>query len=209
MTTDGSTPTAVLQAKFALRFQPNVKSSSNKIDVNNSTKEKVHCQTNDSNLPLNSTFTLKPVHLIREILDSQEILSKYKAKEEENQLKEEWSYPLGDPKVVSRLADISNRLTKIVDEKEVVLETLRHPIAENSIPWRRDRQVDLVNSFKFLKLLSENKDTNNSNTEWIENQDWNSFAGNDLPAIETKILKLEAEIASGLKECKTIKGFAD
>ena len=61
----------------------------------------------------------------------------------------------------------------------------------------------------FQKLLSENKDTNNSNAEWIENQDWTSFAGNDLPAIETKILKLEAEIASGLKECKTIKGFAE
>ena len=83
-------------------------------------------------------------------MECQEILSKYKAKEEENQLKKEWSYPLGDPKVVSRLADISNRLTKIVDEKEVVLETLRHPIAENSIPWRRDRQSDLVNSFKYL-----------------------------------------------------------
>ena len=83
-------------------------------------------------------------------MDSQEILSKYKAKEEEKQLKEEWSYPLGDPEVVSRLFDISNRLSKIVFEKEVVLETLRHPIAENSIPWRRDRQVDLVDSFKNL-----------------------------------------------------------
>ena len=152
---------------------------------------------------------LKPVQLIREILDSQEVLSKYKAKEEEKQLKEEWSYPLADPELVSRIVDVSNRLTKVVHEKENILETLRHPIAENSIPWRRDRQADLVDSLDYLKKLSENKDVNNSNADWIENQNWDGFAGKELPAVETKILKLEAEIATGLKECKNIKGVAE
>jgi hypothetical protein len=31
----------------------------------------------------------------------------------------------------------------------------------------------------------------------------------DLPAVETKILRLEAEIASELKECKVIKSLAE
>ena len=57
--------------------------------------------------------------------------------------------------------------------------------------------------------MSKNKETNESNSAWIENQDWELFANKDLPSIETKILKLEAEIASEQKECKIIKGFAE
>ena len=61
----------------------------------------------------------------------------------------------------------------------------------------------------FQRILSKNRDANNSNTNWIENQDWEAFIKKDLPGLESKILKLEAEIASELKECKVIKGFAE
>ena len=92
--------------------------------------------------------------MIREIFDSQEVLSKYKAKKEQNQLEEEWSYPLGNPEVISRILNVSKHLCKIVGEKEKLLETLRHPIAENSIPWTRHNQVDLVESIKYLVSTS-------------------------------------------------------
>ena len=80
-------------------------------------------------------------------------MSKYKNKEEKK-LKEKWSYPLNDPAVISRILGISTRLTNVVKDKDKVLETLRNPIAENSIPWRKDRQGDLVDSFHFLVSIS-------------------------------------------------------
>lgn len=208
--TSASTPVAVLQAKSALRFEENLIYSEDKIESNIEIKE--DSETSKLNNTLNSTKInekLKPIQLVREILDSQEVLSKYKNKEEEKKLKEKWSYPLNDPAVISRILGISTRLTNVVKDKDKVLETLRNPIAENSIPWRKDRQGDLVDSFHFLKQLSKNKETNESNSAWIENQDWELFANKDLPSIETKILKLEAEIASEQKECKIIKGFAE
>ena len=58
---------------------------------------------------------------------------------------------------------------------------------------------------QFQKLLSENKETDKSNAYWFENQNWTEFAAKDLPALETKMLKLEAELARKLKECKEIK----
>ena len=60
-------------------------------------------------------------------------------------------------------------------------------------------------SIYFQKQTSENKDTTNSNQHWIQNHDWVQFANKDLPAIETRILKLEAQIATGLKKCNDIK----
>ena len=107
--------------------------------------------------------------------------------------------------MAEQIQDISVRLEKVIKEKESLLDTLRHPIAENSIPWRRERQSDVIESFRLLKLLSDNKETNKSNADWIENQDWSEFATKELPALELKNLKLEAELARRLKECKQIK----
>lgn len=111
--------------------------------------------------------------------------------------------------MAEQIYDISVRLEKVLEEKESLLETLRHPIAENSIPWRRERQLDVVESFKLLKLLSDDKDTNRSNADWINNQDWSEFATKQLPALETEVLRLEAELAHRLKECKQIKGSVE
>ena len=61
----------------------------------------------------------------------------------------------------------------------------------------------------FQKLLSESKDANNSNANWIENQNWEQFTDRELPAVETKILKLEADIAQEVKECKFIKSLSE
>ena len=41
----------------------------------------------------------------------------------------------------------------------------------------------------------------------MEEQDWKIFEKKALPVIETKVLKLEAEIASELKECNIIKSI--
>ena len=131
--------------------------------------------------------------------------NRIKDQEEEKKLGVEWSYPFGEPKLAEQIHDISVRLEKVVEEKESLLDTLRHPIAENSIPWRRERQLDVIESFRLLKLLSDNKETNKSNADWIENQDWSEFATKELPALELKNLKLEAELARRLKECKHIK----
>ena len=57
--------------------------------------------------------------------------------------------------------------------------------------------------------MSESKDANNSNANWIENQNWEQFTDRELPAVETKILKLEADIAQEVKECKFIKSLAE
>ena len=54
-----------------------------------------------------------------------------------------------------------------------------------------------------------NKDANTLNASWLEEQDWTLFGKKDLPVIETKILKLEAEIASELKECNIIKSISE
>ena len=55
--------------------------------------------------------------------------------------------------------------------------------------------------------MSGNKDANTLNASWLEEQDWKLFEKKDLPVIETKVLKLEAEIASELKECNIIKSI--
>ena len=57
--------------------------------------------------------------------------------------------------------------------------------------------------------MSESKDANNSNANWIENQNWEQFTDRELPAVETKILKLEADIAQEVKECKFIKSLTE
>ena len=61
----------------------------------------------------------------------------------------------------------------------------------------------------FQERLSETKVANNSNADWIENQNWEQFTGKELPAVETKILKLEADIAQEVKECKVIKSLTE
>ena len=105
---------------------------------------------NDGDEILNSKVEdLHPVKLVKEILDNKEILSKRKGNEE-SKIIEKWSYTLGSPEVVNRLIDVSNRLSNVIENKENILETLRNPIAENSIPWTKERQSDLVNTFTYL-----------------------------------------------------------
>jgi len=160
---------AVLQAKSALQFENSYESSDDW-----STIDKVETTLNDGDEILNSKVEdLHPVKLVKEILDNQEILSKRKGNEE-SKIIEKWSYTLGSPEVVNRLIDVSNRLSSVIENKENILETLRNPIAENSIPWTKERQSDLVNSFTYLKRLSETKVSNNSNADWIENQNLSS-----------------------------------
>ena len=86
---------------------------------------------------------------MREILDNQEILSKHK-NNEECKLKEKWSYSLGSQDVITKVVDVSTRLSNVIENKENILETLRNPIADNSIPWTKERQGDLVESFNYL-----------------------------------------------------------
>ena len=86
---------------------------------------------------------------MREILDNQEILSKHK-NNEECKLKENWSYSLGSEAVITKVVDVSTRLSNVIENKENILETLRNPIADNSIPWTKERQGDLVESFNYL-----------------------------------------------------------
>lgn len=207
--TSTSIPTAVLQAKRALHFEINFESSENKLsDSSNCEIEDVQSDGTKSSAKT-GTLNVKPnpVQLVREILNTQETLSKHNR--EKDTVKEQWAYPLGDPEVISRVVNATNRLASVIDEKDQILETLRNPIAENSIPWRKDCQRDLVDSFTHLKSISQNKLANTSNISWIENQDWEMLTNKDLPAVETKILRLEAEIASELKECKVIKSLAE
>ena len=92
---------------------------------------------------------LNPVKLVKEILDNQEILSKHK-NNEECKLKENWSYSLGSQDVITKVVDVTTRLSNVIENKENILETLRNPIADNSIPWTKERQSDLVESFNYL-----------------------------------------------------------
>ena len=92
---------------------------------------------------------LNPVKLVKEILDNQEILSKHK-NNEECKLKENWSYSLGSQDVITKVVEVSTRLSNVIENKENILETLRNPIADNSIPWTKERQSDLVESFNYL-----------------------------------------------------------
>ena len=144
-------PTAVLQAKVALKFQPKVNDNTTIEDEKSNKKAKLQGDNLDSQLNVGeSSDVLRPGQLIRQILDGQDRLSKNKAQEEKNNLEAEWSYPFGNPKLAEKIYDISVRLDKVFEEKESLLETLRHPIAENSIPWRRERQLDVVESFRLL-----------------------------------------------------------
>ena len=87
--------------------------------------------------------------LVKEILDNQEILSKH-TNNEECKLKENWSYSLGSHDVITKVVEVSTRLSNVIENKENILETLRNPIADNSIPWTKERQSDLVESFNYL-----------------------------------------------------------
>ena len=112
------------------------------------TDEKLNSKVESSAI-LESSKIVNPVKLVKEILDNQELLSTHKGNEE-NKLRAKWSYTLGSPEVVNRLIDVSNRLSGEIENKENILETLRNPIAENSIPWTKERKSDLVDTFTYL-----------------------------------------------------------
>ena len=78
------------------------------------------------------------------------MLSKQIQKNKEIQLNEKWDNPLENPKVVSRIDNLSSRLTEIAEEKDQILESLRNPIAENSISLKKENQANLVDSIKYL-----------------------------------------------------------
>ena len=78
------------------------------------------------------------------------MLSKQIQKNKEIQLNEKWDNPLENPKVVSRIDNLSSRLTEIAEEKDQILESLRNPIAENSISLKKENQANLVDSIRYL-----------------------------------------------------------
>ena len=78
------------------------------------------------------------------------MLSKQIQKNKEIQLNEKWDNPLENPRVVSRVDNLSSRLTEIAEEKDQILESLRNPIAENSISLKKENQANLVDSIKYL-----------------------------------------------------------
>ena len=78
------------------------------------------------------------------------MLSKQIQKNKEIQLNEKWDNPLENPRLVSRIENLSSRLTEIIEEKDQILESLRNPIAENSIPLQKENQANLVDSIKYL-----------------------------------------------------------
>jgi hypothetical protein len=197
MTSISSLRKAIAQAKSASQYDANHLISENE------------CESNSKTQVTNTDDRLNAVQLIGPILDGQEVLSKQIQKNKEIQLNEKWDNPLENPRVVSRIDNLSSRLTEIAEEKDQILESLRNPIAENSISLQKENQANLVDSIKYLKHLSGNKDSNTINASWLEEQDWTLFGKKDLPVIETKILKLEAEIASELKECNIIKSISE
>ena len=78
------------------------------------------------------------------------MLSKQIQKNKEIQLNEKWDNPLENPRVVSRINNLSSRLTEIAEEKDQILESLRNPIAENSISLKKENQANLVDSIRYL-----------------------------------------------------------
>lgn len=197
MTSISSLRKAIAQAKSASLYDANHLISENE------------CESNSKTQVTNTDDRLNAVQLIGPILDCQEVLSKQIQKNKEIQLNEKWDNPLENPRVVSRVDNLSSRLTEIAEEKDQILDSLRNPIAENSISLKKENQANLVDSIRYLKHLSGNKGSNTVNASWLEEQDWTLFGKKDLPVIETKILKLEAEIASELKECNIIKSISE
>ena len=98
----------------------------------------------------NTDDRLNAVQLIGPILDGQEVLSKQIQKNKEIQLNEKWDNPLENPRVVSRIDNLSSRLSEIAEEKDQILESLRNPIAENSISLQKENQANLVDSIRYL-----------------------------------------------------------
>ena len=78
------------------------------------------------------------------------MLSKQIQKNKEIQLNEKWDNPLENPRVVSRIDNLSSRLSEIAEEKDQILESLRNPIAENSISLKKENQANLVDSIRYL-----------------------------------------------------------
>ena len=78
------------------------------------------------------------------------MLSKQIQKNKEIQLNEKWDNPLENPRLVSRIDNLSSRLTEIAEEKDQILESLRNPIAENSISLKKENQANLVDSIRYL-----------------------------------------------------------
>ena len=78
------------------------------------------------------------------------MLSKQIQKNKEIQLNEKWDNPLENPRVVSRIDNLSSRLSEIAGEKDQILESLRNPIAENSIILQKENQANLVDSIRYL-----------------------------------------------------------
>ena len=78
------------------------------------------------------------------------MLSKQIQKNKAIQLNEKWDNPLENPRAVSRIDNLSSRLTEIAEEKDQILDSLRNPIAENSISLKKENQANLVDSIRYL-----------------------------------------------------------
>lgn len=176
-------PVEFLRAKAALHYQP--------LNL-----QETQCKEEESI----ETKHLGQVTIIEEILLAQDQLNNLKTRCEQLKLLDESVNHLG-PDFVNSLNRLSLRINDILKNRDPILQRLRHPIAENSFPLRFDSHKSLIQGLKHLDSLAKDSESNRSNSEWLSNQDWQHF-GEELDTMETRLLRLEASIASQLQDVK-------
>ena len=75
------------------------------------------------------------------------MLSKQIQKNKEIQLNEKWDNPLENPKVVSRIDNLSSRLTEIAEEKDQILESPSFQLKKYNLGdyrWQTYEDVDYM-----------------------------------------------------------------
>ena len=139
-----------------------------------------------------------------EILAMKQKANELRVQIEELRLKEAWQDKINHCETIEALDAIDTQLKDILDSKSTCLNILRNPKSStgNSLCLSLNSQSQLSEAFDTLGEVVNSKPEHQANSSWIVNQDWYSIL--DLSKINTKLLRLEANLAKNLEDINAI-----
>lgn len=139
-----------------------------------------------------------------EILALKQKANEIRVQIEELRLKQAWQDNINHCETIEALEAIDTQLKDILDSKSTCLNILRNPKSStgNSLCLSLNSQSQLSETFDTLGQVVNSKPEHQANSSWIVNQDWYSIL--DLSKINTKLLRLEANLAKNLEDINAI-----
>ena len=141
-----------------------------------------------------------------EILELKDRANELRVQIEELRLKQVWQDQINRENTAGNLQTIENQLKSILESKSTCLSILRNPQSStgNSLSLSRDSQSKLSEAFEVLGKIVDSKQEHLANSSWILNQNW-SLYGQELTNVNTKLLRVEANLAKNLENIESIR----